>query len=68
MRQIAETAGVNAAMVNYYFGGKQGLYLAMIEVLLSGLEEKLKEIGSSEALSVADFSRSYSQVLLDNPW
>lgn len=68
LRQLAETAGVNAAMVNYYFGGKQGLYLAMIEELLSGLETSLSDIGNSETLTIADFSRSYSQVLLENPW
>lgn len=68
LRQLAETAGVNAAMVNYYFGGKQGLYLAMIEELLSGLEATLSEIGNSEELTITDFSRSYSQALLENPW
>ena len=68
LRQIAETAGVNAAMVNYYFGGKEGLYLAMIEGLLEKLEKSLQAIGDSDALSVTDFSRSYSQVLLENPW
>lgn len=68
LRQLAETAGVNAAMVNYYFGGKQGLYLAMIEELLSGLEASLADIGSSEELTITDFSRSYSQALLENPW
>ncbi|MBL4819671.1 MAG: TetR/AcrR family transcriptional regulator, partial [Gammaproteobacteria bacterium] len=31
VRQIAKSAGVNGAMVNYYFGGKRGLYLAMVE-------------------------------------
>ena len=34
-RQLAEHAGVNQAAIPYYFGGKEGLYLAVIEHLFS---------------------------------
>jgi AcrR family transcriptional regulator len=34
-RQLAEQAGVNQAAIPYYFGGKEGLYLAVIEHLFS---------------------------------
>lgn len=68
VRQIAETAGVNGAMVSYYFGNKQGLYLAMVEELLKSLEESLAEISQQHELTVADFSRSYSRILASNPW
>jgi TetR/AcrR family transcriptional regulator, regulator of cefoperazone and chloramphenicol sensitivity len=34
-RQLAERAGVNQAAIPYYFGGKEGLYLAVIEHLLT---------------------------------
>jgi TetR/AcrR family transcriptional regulator, regulator of cefoperazone and chloramphenicol sensitivity len=30
-RQLADRAGVNRAAIPYYFGGKEGLYLAVIE-------------------------------------
>jgi TetR/AcrR family transcriptional regulator, regulator of cefoperazone and chloramphenicol sensitivity len=33
-RQLAERAGVNQAAIPYYFGGKEGLYLAVIEYML----------------------------------
>ncbi len=33
-RQIAQRAGVNQAAIGYYFGGKEGLYEAVIEELL----------------------------------
>jgi AcrR family transcriptional regulator len=34
-RQLAEHAGVNQAAIPYYFGGKEGLYVAVIEYLCS---------------------------------
>src|SRR5579864_5114735 len=30
-RQLADRAGVNQAAIPYYFGGKEGLYLAVIK-------------------------------------
>jgi TetR/AcrR family transcriptional regulator, regulator of cefoperazone and chloramphenicol sensitivity len=33
-RQLAERAGVNQAAIPYYFGGKEGLYLAVIRYML----------------------------------
>ena len=32
-RQIADHAGVNQAAIPYYFGGKEGLYMAIVEYL-----------------------------------
>jgi TetR/AcrR family transcriptional regulator, regulator of cefoperazone and chloramphenicol sensitivity len=34
-RQLAEHAGVNQAAIPYYFGGKEGLYTAVIQYLFS---------------------------------
>jgi len=68
IRRIAETAGVNGAMVNYYFGGKQGLYMAMVEDLFQRLEDSLGELDKDSALTVADFSHSYCKLLAENPW
>lgn len=68
IRQIAATAGVNGAMVNYYFGGKQGLYLAMIEGLLGSLEQSVQALGQNSDATIADFSSSYCQLLAENPW
>lgn len=68
VRQIAEAAGVNAAMVNYYFGSKQGLYLAMVDSVMSELEVELNKLAANKDLTVADFSSSYCRLLAANPW
>ena len=68
LREIASSAGVNGAMVNYYFGGKKGLYMAMVDEVFESLQEQLKELDDNAEYSVADFSRSYSLLLAQNPW
>ena len=67
VREIASEAGVNAAMVNYYFGNKLGLYEAMVDQLLERLTASMAQLDNDE-LTVEDFFRSYSQLLADNPW
>ena len=64
-RQLAERAGVNQAAIPYYFGGKEGLYLATIEHFFSvhapkigsvvgEIESKLatKDVDQGDALSL----------------
>lgn len=68
IRQIADAAGVNGAMVSYYFGGKQGLYLAMVEELLQSLQDKLEELQPGADVTIAKFSSTYCALLAANPW
>ena len=68
VKQIAESAGVNGAMVNYYFGSKQGLYLAMVDGMLSEVEANLRAPDPGTKINLADFSDSYCQLLVQNPW
>ena len=53
LRQIASSAGVNGAMVNYYFGGKQGLYLAMVDEVFESLESKMAGLSDGVGRSMS---------------
>ncbi|MEZ5489361.1 MAG: TetR family transcriptional regulator [Gammaproteobacteria bacterium] len=68
VRQIAALAGVNGAMINYYFGGKKGLYLAMVDEVFRTLEQPLNELNAQHHDSVRDFIGAYMAFLASNPW
>lgn len=55
-RDIGERAGLNKAMINYHFGGKQGLFTEM-------LLEDIREAGSRFSRAI-DSGRSSSEKLL----
>ena len=39
LRELAEQAGVNLAMINYFFGSKKGLLKVILDTFLSGYHE-----------------------------
>jgi AcrR family transcriptional regulator len=53
-RMISGEAGVNMAMLNYYFGSKEGLFLAIFERKISSFQTLLQNIGSDESTSSWD--------------
>ncbi|MDB5123704.1 MAG: TetR/AcrR family transcriptional regulator [Mucilaginibacter sp.] len=53
-RAISGEAGVNMAMLNYYFGSKEGLFLAVFERKISSFQTLLQNIGSNESMSSWD--------------
>jgi AcrR family transcriptional regulator len=47
-RTISGEAGVNMAMLNYYFGSKEGLFLAVFNRKISSFKNLLQNIGSDD--------------------
>jgi TetR/AcrR family transcriptional regulator, regulator of cefoperazone and chloramphenicol sensitivity len=43
-RDIATSAGVNAPALHYYFDGKEGVYIACVEYVISRLWEHMSEV------------------------
>lgn len=74
-RAVAEAAGVNPAMIHYYFGSKQGLYEAMIADTFGPMFEALKNVLSagpaldpSAPTPLRRFFDTYMRTLGANPW
>jgi AcrR family transcriptional regulator len=47
-RQIAKEAGANMAMINYYFGSKEGVYVEIISQRIADFNNQLYEIKKAE--------------------
>lgn len=50
-RTISGEAGVNMAMLNYYFGSKEGLFLAVFNRKINSFAQILQDLGSNENLT-----------------
>ena len=50
-RTISGEAGVNMAMLNYYFGSKEGLFLAIFNRKINTFKNLLQGIGNDESIS-----------------
>jgi len=62
VRRIAERAGVNAQLISYYFGGKEGLYSELVRRWHDW------EAGVDEAgLPFGDLAAAYADATLDRP-
>jgi len=53
-RMISGEAGVNMAMLNYYFGSKEGLFLAVFERKIYSFQTLLQNIGNDENMTSWD--------------
>lgn len=69
VRELAAAAGVNPAMVNYHFGGKEGIYEAMVSQAIGPIFAQLERAArGSGGLTLDEFLQRYQQLLAANPW
>ena len=47
-RQIAKESGANMAMINYYFGSKEGVFLEIMEDRICGFKTQLNQINEEQ--------------------
>jgi AcrR family transcriptional regulator len=68
-RQIGAAAGVNFAMIRYYFGGKPGLYREMLQGVLQPARVTLDAISSPQsAPQLAEILENITRAWAANPW
>ena len=70
VRDIAKKAGVNGAMIHYYFGSKEKLYRAILEGAASKVRALLVETssrGGSTETRLASFVDAYAAYILSQP-
>ncbi|MBU0710320.1 TetR/AcrR family transcriptional regulator [bacterium] len=70
MQEIADKAGINKALLHYYYRGKEKLFEAIFQESIRKIVPRIFEImGSSAPLAekIAGFVGSYIDLLADNP-
>jgi AcrR family transcriptional regulator len=68
--RIARKAGVNKAMINYHFGGKRGLYSAIVRESFTALLAHLREVigaAGSPPEQLGDIVRSFADMVGESP-
>lgn len=61
-RTISGEAGVNMAMLNYYFGSKEGLFLAVINRKITSFQNLLQNLGNDESMTAWDKVQKYIEL------
>jgi TetR/AcrR family transcriptional regulator len=61
-RTISGEAGVNMAMLNYYFGSKEGLFIAVFNRKITGFQNLLQNIGNDDNATAWDKIEKYIEL------
>ncbi|MDB4925596.1 TetR/AcrR family transcriptional regulator [Mucilaginibacter sp.] len=61
-RLISGEAGVNMAMLNYYFGSKEGLFLAVFERKISSFQNILQNLGNDDSIGAWNKMEKYIEM------
>jgi AcrR family transcriptional regulator len=67
IRQIAEEAGVNSAMIHYYFGSKESLLQAVMEKALAPLAKLIESLKSSDTAAPERITRELMSLVAAHP-
>lgn len=65
IREVAAAAGVNSALISYYFGGKEGLYEAVVTSQYEHVIRRFEKIASSTG-TPQDKIRMYAEAIRRN--
>jgi len=71
IRELSRAAGVTPAMISYYFGGKQGLYEAMLGSVFDDVLAQVRALSEQPARSTAPLGalvQLYAATLTAQPW
>jgi len=61
-RVISGEAGVNMAMLNYYFGSKEGLFIAVFDRKITSTQNILQNLGNDESIGAWDKVEKYVDI------
>jgi len=69
-RTISGEAGVNMAMLNYYFGSKEGLFIAVFNRKITSFQNLLQNLGNDASISawakIEKYIELYAQRVVNN--
>lgn len=66
VRDVAERAGVNVALVNYYFRSKEKLYQSIFDELFDGFNRNILPILNNEELSLEEIVTKFINTMIDH--
>ncbi|CAE6939510.1 transcriptional regulator [Vibrio sp. B1REV9] len=67
-RLIAQKAGINVAMIRYYFGNKEGLFETMLRETLSPMQKQMQAlVADSSEKNFLDLMRTYYREMIKVP-